>query len=501
MSQTVAQIREKALKELNALAKKFRLQINPEDYENSKIKFPFHCLVCGYEGMKSLQLLKKCEHGCKKCASRIGSSKQKLNSNEIIAGALKLGIEISLGDYINISQKVACRCSKCDHEWTTTIDCIRSGRGCKKCGRKRATTKNSLTEEEIRQRLKRLGISLLSTYNNNHEKIHIQFKKCGHSRWVTWNQIQQGGGCGDCAPNKKLTLDDYEAVAKRFGGKLISNPSSVVAKLLWECSEGHQFRRSIRPMLRFNTFCTKCNDAWGESLCRSVLEKSFKKPFDRVRPINLRSPKGIPLELDCFNEELAIALEHQGVHHLKRQPNWQTVEQFELCQQHDQLKRIYCKKNGILLIEIPEVGAITAPEMVPKLIDKAIEDSGRKSPKGIREIDVSSLNIKTRRRQYTDSVLRAAKLLDLEILDSPGLAEQKVRVLCKNGHETQKTLRSILQGRMCNTCKLHKSVRLSDGRVFKSGTEAAEALGVRKERVNIAIRRGTIIKGISIVRL
>lgn len=501
MSQTSGQIREKALKELDALARKFRLQINPGDYKNSKIKLPFRCLVCGYEGTKSLELLKQCEHGCKVCARRNTSAKQKLSSKDITSTASKLSIEVNLDDYINTSQKIPCRCLKCGHTWATTVGCIRSGRSCPKCGRKRANKKTSLTEDDVKRRLKKLGITLISNYINSHEKIEVRFDKCGHLKWVTWNDIQQGRKCADCAPNKKLTLDDYKAVAMRFGGKLISSPTTADAKLLWECIEGHRFRRSIRPMLRFNTFCTKCNDGWGESLCRAVLETAFGKSFDRVRPADLRSPKGVPLELDCFNKELKIALEHQGLHHIKRQPNWQTVEQFELCQQHDLIKRIYCEKNGIFLIEIPEVGSLTPPEIVPKLIDKLITASGRVTPRTLKEIDVLTLDIKSRRSQFTDSVISAAKLLGLKILDTPGLADHKVRVLCKNGHETQKTLRSILQGRMCNSCKLHKSVRLSDGQVFKSGTEAAKALGVTKEKVNIAIRLGTTIKGISIVRL
>lgn len=501
MSQTVGQIREKALKELDTLARKFRLQINPGDYKNSKIKLPFRCLVCGYEGTKSLELLKQCEHGCKVCARRSTSAKQKLSSKDITSTASKLGIEVKLDDYSNTSQKIPCRCLKCGHTWATTVGCIRSGRSCPKCGRRRANKKTSLTEDDIKQRLKKIGIKLISNYINNHEKIQVRFEKCGHLKCVTWNDLQRGRRCADCAPNKRLTLDDYKAVAMRFGGKLISSPTTADAKLLWECIEGHRFRRSIRPMLRFNTFCTKCNDGWGESLCRAVLEKSFGKSFDRVRPTDLRSPKGIPLELDCFNKELGIALEHQGLHHIKRQPNWQTEEQFKLCQQHDQLKRAYCNKNGILLIEIPEVGSLTPPQRVPHLIAMVIKSSGKKVPRGIEDIDVSALKIKTSRCQYTDSVLVAAKKLGLKILDDLGRADSNVRVRCKYGHETQKTLRSILQGRSCNSCKLHKSVQLSDGRVFKSCTDAANALGVSKERVNLAIRRGSTIDGISIVRL
>jgi hypothetical protein len=501
MNLTVKQIRGKSVRELKSLAKKFQLQINPNDYKNSKTKLPFLCLVCVYKGTKSLELLKISTLGCKKCASRIGSSKQKLSPKKIVADALTSGIKITLNTYSNVSQKVACTCLKCNHGWTTSICCIRSGRGCPKCRRKQAAKKNSLAEDEIKRRLKKLGVTLLSPYINNHEKINIQFKKCGHSRWVAWNQIQQGQGCGDCAPNKKLDPDEYEAIAKRFGGKLISNPSTVREKLLWECSEGHRFRRSISPMQRLNTFCTKCNDGWGETLCRKVLEEAFGKPFDRARPQDLLSPKGIPIELDCYNEELALALEHQGMHHFKRQPNWQSVDQFKLCQKHDKIKRKYCTKKGILLVEIKEVGSITPPEIVPQIIDEQIKAGGRISPIGLKNIIPLSFKLKSRRSQYVDKAIQSAAILGFEILDKPKLADQKVRVRCKNGHETQKTLRAIIGGKKCYSCTFHNKVKLSDGRVFESGTAAATALGVTKEWVNRSIRKGIKIKGISLVRL
>lgn len=504
MKMTVTQIRRQAISDLKALAKKFRLQVDTTVYKNSNTKFPFICHVCGYAGETSLALLKIKKYGCKKCGQMTGAEKQRLSPNRIVAEAKKAGIAIILNDYINTNQKVSCRCSECHYEWTTTVGCIRSGRGCPKCRRKLAAKKNSLSETEIKKRLQALGIILLSPYKNSQSKIQVRFKRCGHTVISTWNQIQRGGGCGECAPNKKFVLADYEEIAERFGGKVISVPSTVEENAHWECSAGHRFSRSIRPMLRFDTFCTKCNDGWGESLCRMILEKAFGKTFDRMRPKGLRSPKGIPIELDCFNSELSIALEHQGMHHFKRQVNWQSIEQFKLCRKHDQIKRRYCKENGILLIEIPEVGSITQPEMVPEMIAQQIKDSGRMVPKTLRKIDVSSIKISSRRTQYVNEVRSAAKRQQLELLDAPKLADEKIRVRCKEGHETQKSSRSILQGRECSVCELNrkrKAVRLSDGRVFKSGADAAKALGVSKNTINAAIRRGGSAGGLAAERL
>ncbi len=502
MGKSAAQIRHEAIESIVSLGKLRSLRIDPKTYKNSKTKFPFRCLVCGYDGETSLGLLKMSNHGCKKCGSKAGASKQRLGSEVIVEEARMAGIQITLGEYQNTNQKVECRCSNCAHQWTTTIGCIRSGRGCPKCKRKQASAKTSLQESDVRNRIQQLGITLLSAYVNSRSKIKVRFNGCGHSIMTTWNQIQVGGGCGECAPNKKIELSKYEETAQKFDGRLLEMPTTVEQKAHWQCREGHRFHRSIRHILRLNTFCTKCNDGWGESLCRMVLEKAFKKPFNKIRPKDLLSPKGVPIELDCYNSDLAIALEHQGMHHFKRQTNWQSVEQFKLCQQHDRIKKKYCENNGILLIVIKEVGSLTDQSLLVDTIAQQIENAGRTVPSNLRKLDITAHKVVSRRSQFINDVYKTAKRLGLELLETPKLAEQKILVRCKNGHETLKTSRLIIGGRGCSSCYLsRKSVRLSDGRIFNSGADAAQALGVERTVVNAAIRRGGKVKGYCVVRL
>lgn len=67
-----------------------------------------------------------------------------------------------------------------------------------------------------------------------------------------------------------------------------------------------------------------------------------------------------------------------------------------------------------------------------------------------------------------------------------------------------KTPRSFLAEKGCDVCymkRLRKPVRLSDGRVFESGTKAAQALGVTKETINIAARTGRMTKGVFVERI
>lgn len=86
-----------------------------------------------------------------------------------------------------------------------------------------------------------------------------------------------------------------------------------------------------------------------ETLCKKELESIFNKIFIKCRPKWLQS-----LELDLYNEELSVALEYQGLQHYIY-PNHlhHNIEEFKQQIKRDKLKRKLCKKNKIILLEIP----------------------------------------------------------------------------------------------------------------------------------------------------
>ena len=93
----------------------------------------------------------------------------------------------------------------------------------------------------------------------------------------------------------------------------------------------------------------------GERRCREVLEKRYKVKFDNVRPSFLRNPEtGRLLEYDCFNYELKLAVEYQGIQHYVY-PNYymDSVEQFTNQLRRDQYTREMADKHGIYLITVP----------------------------------------------------------------------------------------------------------------------------------------------------
>lgn len=92
-----------------------------------------------------------------------------------------------------------------------------------------------------------------------------------------------------------------------------------------------------------------------EELCRKTLEEHFGVDFPSCRPDFLKNPEtGRNLELDCYNKDLKIALEYNGIQHYVY-PNYtgQTYEEFVSQVRRDIFKIDRCDQNGIYVITVP----------------------------------------------------------------------------------------------------------------------------------------------------
>lgn len=115
----------------------------------------------------------------------------------------------------------------------------------------------------------------------------------------------------------------------------------------------------------------------GEAECRRVLQYLFKKPFHKARPDFLRNPVtggNFNLELDCFDPQLRIAVEYNGVQHYQYVPYFHKNKEAFLNQKYrDDMKRRICKENGIILIEVPHTVKL---EDIKGFIEKELRRNG-----------------------------------------------------------------------------------------------------------------------------
>lgn len=94
----------------------------------------------------------------------------------------------------------------------------------------------------------------------------------------------------------------------------------------------------------------------GEDICKRFVEFYFQKPFSKVRPDFLINPiTRNALELDCYNEELHLAVEYNGAqhYHFNRMMHNNSRDRFQNQQYRDYIKQQKCRDHGIELIIVP----------------------------------------------------------------------------------------------------------------------------------------------------
>lgn len=93
----------------------------------------------------------------------------------------------------------------------------------------------------------------------------------------------------------------------------------------------------------------------GEKICKETMNRIYGLDFVSIRPNWLKNPETkCNLELDCYNDELKLAVEYNGVQHYKW-PNFlnQSYDQFINQVRRDKFKKECCEKMGVYLIIVP----------------------------------------------------------------------------------------------------------------------------------------------------
>lgn len=94
----------------------------------------------------------------------------------------------------------------------------------------------------------------------------------------------------------------------------------------------------------------------GEQECRRVLENIYKRPFNKIRPGFLRNyiTERSNLEIDCYNDDLKLGVEYNGIQHYQYTPYFHTTKDAFYNQKYrDDMKKRLCKEQGVVLIEVP----------------------------------------------------------------------------------------------------------------------------------------------------
>jgi len=138
--------------------------------------------------------------------------------------------------------------------------------------------------------------------------------------------------------------------------RTIFHPEAVSETVL--ASDTSRLTSSSKPSssMPSSTSASLSPTSRGEKRCKEFLEFLFKKPFEKARPPFLINPvTNQPLELDCYSDELKLAVEYNGKQHYEynKMMHQNSRHSFQNQQYRDHMKKEMCDRNGVRLIIVP----------------------------------------------------------------------------------------------------------------------------------------------------
>jgi hypothetical protein len=285
----------------------------------------------------------------------------------------KLFKPLSNNKYINRKVKLKFICLKddCGEEFESTLNDILDNCGCPFCAGKKVGLSNCLATKrpDLAAEWHPILNGDLTPYDvtcGSGKDIWWQCKNNFEHVWQSkiYNR-NKGDGCPYCSgkyPSTDYNLLvinpdlcenwNYEKNDKRPEEYCPNSGDSV----WWKCKDcGYEWKAIIDNMNK-NRTCSRCSETKGEKAIDKVLINNhvnyiYHHTFPDCKFINV-------LEYDFYLPNYNIAIEYQGRQHYEpvdfagKGQKW-AEEQFILNQKRDEIKRDYCNKNNIKLLEIP----------------------------------------------------------------------------------------------------------------------------------------------------
>ena len=269
--------------------------------------------------------------------------------------------DYSLVDYSRSVKKVIIIC-KSHGKFEQRAENHREGKGCPKCGfekiaeAQRLTSQISISQfEEVHG--DKYDYSLVD-YKRNKGKVKIICREHGVFEQEP-NSHKSGRGCKKCGERERIKsrtftrLEVIKQFVKIHGNKYdyseveyLNGYSSV--KIM--CKNHGVFNQIPNSHKRGNG-CPKCKSSKGEDKVREYLKGKveFKEQYSLE---DCRDKYALRFDFGATINDQPHLIEFQGEQHYIKVDFWGGQKGLENRQYKDQLKRDFCKENGIPLLEI-----------------------------------------------------------------------------------------------------------------------------------------------------
>lgn len=272
-----------------------------DNVSNAKEICEWKCLQHGEIFKKSWNEIKNGHYNCSKCSDVLRKKRYDKRRNSLedikIKALNDYNIEIISDEYINNLTLLDFICNKHKDKgvqkkaWATIIS---NKLPCTYCSKEDTLKKMTKSQEQFEKEVFETHgdkYEVISEYKTSAQKVRCKCKKCNKEFEIKASHLIDGHGCRNCIKSK---------------GE--------------ECIELFLLNNGIKYIREYRFF-----DCIG--VCKTL-------PFD------------------FYLEEYNICIEYQGIQHYKPVELFGGEKQFKIQQINDEIKREYCKNNGIKLIEI-----------------------------------------------------------------------------------------------------------------------------------------------------
>lgn len=298
------------------------------------------------------------------------------------------------------------------------------------------------------------GECLSSKYLGINEKLEFKCYK-GHI-WKTraFNISVRNRWCPECAPNRKLKLEDAIKFASDNDGYCLSTKyKSVFDKLVWKCKFGHTWKSTFVSTKNSKGWCPQCTGKFfSENIVRSIFEQLTGFNFPKSKLNCLKLNNGKYLELDGYCQELSVAFEHHGLQHYEKTYFHKNKKSFEQAQKRDLLKLEICRNNNIKIIIIPDLYSKTGIDNIVNLVKSELKIFDK-------EINISEI-INIQKCNKNNNINEKIKKLVLskggKLISEFKSSKHKINIECGKGHTWQALWNNINSGTWCPLCYKEK---------------------------------------------
>ena len=325
------------------------------EYVGANIKIKHHCLTHDvYWNTSPSNALQG--YGCSVCHTERKAVSQSKTTDQYILEVKEINPDIVVvGEYINAKTPIRHCCLIHQTEWMARPDNILHGKGCPECANENRVKCMARTHEEYVCELKEINpnITVLEKYINARTPILHKCLVDGYEWRVVPDGILSGHNCPKCSHHITRTQQEYidELAIINPDIEVIGQYVYAITPILHKCKiDGNIW--SARPNDILNgKGCPQCNESHGERQIRQLLnnhniayvpQKTFSECIDERM-----------LPFDFYLPDYNMAIEYQGIQHYKPIEYFGGEKAFKKLKRHDEIKKNYCKENGILLLTIP----------------------------------------------------------------------------------------------------------------------------------------------------